>query len=149
MIWISTLHRCMVKVRKYHWSNSLWNIIQHIEAQTKWSPFSNPISPEEIDVFWLKNFLRSHFNNITALIERMAWHETGNKPLVESVMDMITDAYTHHTALRIWWCHQMETVSMLLGLCEGNPPVTGEVFFDLCLNKRLSKQSKRWWFEMS
>ena len=24
-----------------------------------------------------------------------------------------------------WWCHQMETFSALLALCEGNPPVTG------------------------
>ena len=53
----------------------------------------------------------------------------------------------------------METFSALLALCVGNSPVTGEfpsqrpvirsfdVFFDLCLNKRLSKQSRRWWFE--
>ena len=46
------------------------------------------------------------------------------------------------------------------GLCAGNSPVTDEfpiqrpvawsfdVFFDLCLNKRLSKQSWGWWFEM-
>ena len=52
----------------------------------------------------------------------------------------------------------MERFSALLALCEGNPPVTGEfpsqmpvtwsfdVFIDLCLNKRLSKQSRRWWF---
>ena len=58
-----------------------------------------------------------------------------------------------------WWRHQMETFSALLVLCEGNSPVTGEfpsqrpvmwsfdVFFDLRLNKRLSKQSRRWWFE--
>ena len=50
--------------------------------------------------------------------------------------------------------------SMLLTLCEGNSPVTGEfptqrpvtwsfdVFFDLCLNKRLSKQSRCWRFQM-
>ena len=50
--------------------------------------------------------------------------------------------------------------SMLLTLCVGNSPVTGEfpsqrpvtrsfdVFFDLRLNKRLSKQSWGWWFEM-
>ena len=25
-----------------------------------------------------------------------------------------------------WWCHQMETFSMLLALCVGNSPVTGE-----------------------
>ena len=46
----------------------------------------------------------------------------------------------------------METFSALLALCAGNSPVTGEfplqrpvtrsfdVFFDLCLNKWLSKQ---------
>ena len=54
---------------------------------------------------------------------------------------------------------QMETFSALLALCEGNPPVTVEfpsqrpvmrrfdVFFDLRLNKQLSKQSRRLWFE--
>ena len=60
---------------------------------------------------------------------------------------------------RPWWRHQMETFSALLGLCAGNSLVTGEfpsqkpvtrsfdVFFDLGLNKRLSKQSRRWYFE--
>ena len=55
-----------------------------------------------------------------------------------------------------WWRHQMETFSMLLDLCAGNSPVTGEfpaqrpvtqsfeVFFDLHLNKQLSKQSWGW-----
>ena len=55
-----------------------------------------------------------------------------------------------------WWRHQMETFSALLALCAGNSPVTGEfpaqspvtrsfdVFFDLRLNKRLSR-SKQWW----
>ena len=47
----------------------------------------------------------------------------------------------------------------VLAICTENSPVTGEfpaqrpvmrsldVFFDLCLNKRLSKQSWGWWFE--
>ena len=51
------------------------------------------------------------------------------------------------------------TFSTLLAICVGNSPVTGEflaqrpvtrsfdVFFDLRLNKRLSKQSWGWWFE--
>ena len=55
--------------------------------------------------------------------------------------------------------HQMDTFSVLLVLCAGNSPVNGEfpsqspvtrsfdVFFDLGLNKRLSKQSRRRWFE--
>ena len=58
-----------------------------------------------------------------------------------------------------WWCNQMETFSVLLALCVGNSPVTCEflsrrpvtqsfdVFLDLRLNKRLSKQSWIWWFE--
>ena len=59
-----------------------------------------------------------------------------------------------------WWRHQMETFSALLSICAGNSLVPGEfptqrpvtlsfdVVFDLCLNKRLSKQSWGWWFEM-
>ena len=47
-----------------------------------------------------------------------------------------------------WWCHQMETCSVLLALCAGNSPVTVtrsfDVLFDLRLNKRLSKQSWSW-----
>ena len=54
-----------------------------------------------------------------------------------------------------WWRHRMETFSTLLAIL----PVTGEfpaqrpvtrsfdVFFDLRLSKRLSKQSWGWWFE--
>ena len=58
-----------------------------------------------------------------------------------------------------WWRHQMEKFSALLALCVGNSPAIGEFpaqrpvtlsfdfFFELCLNKRLSKQSWGWWFE--
>ena len=58
-----------------------------------------------------------------------------------------------------WWRHQMETFPALLALCAGNSPVpvnsphkrpvtwSFDVFFDLCLNKRLSKQPWGWWFE--
>ena len=54
----------------------------------------------------------------------------------------------------------MQTFSALLDICAGNSPVTGEfpaqrpvmrsfdVFFDMRLNKQLSKQSWGWWFEM-
>ena len=58
-----------------------------------------------------------------------------------------------------WRRHQRETFSALLALCAGNSPVTGDfpaqrpvtrsfdVFVDLRLNKRLSKQWSGWWFE--
>ena len=57
------------------------------------------------------------------------------------------------------WRHQIESFSALLALCVVIPLANGEfpsqrpvtrsfaVFFDLRLSKRLSKQSRRWWFE--
>ena len=70
----------------------------------------------------------------------------------------------HYTCLyqtvdNSWRRHQMEPFSALLAICAGNSPVTGEfsaqrpvtrsfdAFFDLRLNKRLSKQSWGWGFE--
>ena len=59
----------------------------------------------------------------------------------------------------LWWYNQMETVSALLALCAGNSMIIGEfpsqrpstrsfgVFFDLRLDKRLSKQSRCRTFE--
>ena len=58
-----------------------------------------------------------------------------------------------------WGRHQMETFSAFLALCAGNSSVTGkfatqrpvtrsfDVFFDLPVNKTLSKQSWGGWFE--
>ena len=54
-----------------------------------------------------------------------------------------------------WWRHQMETISALMTFCAGNSPVPSQrpvtrgfdVFFDLRLNKCLSKQSWCCWFE--
>ena len=73
-----------------------------------------------------------------------------------SIFKWVTKTWLHLTAR---WHHQMETFSALLALCAGNSLVTGEfpsqrpvtrsfdVFFDLCLNKRFSKQSWGRWFE--
>ena len=58
-----------------------------------------------------------------------------------------------------WWRHKMETFSTLLAICPGNSSLTSEfpaqtqvtrnfnVFFDLRLNKQLSKHLWGWWFE--
>ena len=73
--------------------------------------------------------------------------------------DLLTPADGQRYPEYAWWRHQIETFSALLALCAGNSPTTGEfpsrgpvtwsfdVFFDLRLNKRLSKQSWGWWFE--
>ena len=60
----------------------------------------------------------------------------------------------------IWWRHLMETFSALLAICAGTSrslvksphterPVTRsfDAFFELRLNKRLSKESRGCWFE--
>ena len=102
------------------------------------------------------------------------WRNWGNR-LQQNIpqVKMLNEAYqndyftgclplfgSHFTPTYAWWRHQMETFSMLLAICAGNSPVPGEfsaqrpvtrsfgVFFDLRFNKRLSKQSWGWWFEM-
>ena len=71
---------------------------------------------------------------------------------------VVADHYCK-THCNSWWRHQMELFSTLLALCAGNSLVTGEfpsqrpvtrsfnVFFNLRLNKRESKQSLGWWFD--
>ena len=71
---------------------------------------------------------------------------------------IIGKLYTQVSCLS-WLRHQMEIFSTLLALCAANSPVSGEflaqgpvtrifdVFFDLRLNKQLSKQWWGSWFE--
>ena len=86
----------------------------------------------------------------------------------------ISPSPTELHLLYTWRSHQMETFSALLAICAGNSPGTFsallaicagnspvpgdfpaqrpmtwsfDVFFDLRLKKRLSKQSWGWWFE--
>ena len=75
----------------------------------------------------------------------------------QQLVEMVRDRSPH--IVNTCWRHQMETFSALLAICAGNSPVPGEshtqrpvtrsfdVFLDLRLNKRLSKQSWGWWFE--
>ena len=71
----------------------------------------------------------------------------------------MTKRYGYLFGVTSWWRHQMETFSALLAICAGQAPAPGafpsqrpvprsfDIFFDLRLNKRLSKQSWGWWFE--
>ena len=79
--------------------------------------------------------------------------------LIDEMVPLIIKHCLYQKLTQPWWRHEMETFSALLTLCAGNSPATGEfpsqrpvtwsfdVFLDLRLNKRLSKQSWCWWFE--
>ena len=109
-----------------------------------------------------------NINNVLSLV--MAWRRTHDLPLSEPMTTkfMAYDVTRHiicwmrYLGLFLplsWWRHQTETFSALLAICAGNSPVPGEfsaqrpvtrsfdAFFDLYLNKWLSKQSWGWWFE--
>ena len=87
---------------------------------------------------------------------RYDWRHEGN-PTHKHALAVTSIKWRHNS----WWRHQMETFSALLVICAGNSPVSGEfpaqrsvtrsfdVFFDLRLNKRLSKQSWGRRFETS
>ena len=91
--------------------------------------------------------------NYTHIIRVTLWNDCHQK-IHTGIYSNIWIDYTIYFELYLaWWRHQMETFSALLALCAGNSPVTGEfpaqrpvtqgfgVYFDLWLNKRLSKQS--------
>ena len=94
---------------------------------------------------------------------RIMGYQLNNNVFVLSVDDVWTwvhiSSALNTSVYFTWWRHQIEIFSALLALCAGNSPVSGEfpaqrpvtrsfdVFFDLRLNKRLSKQSWGWWFE--
>ena len=96
------------------------------------------------------------------------WFETLLRPLwrqwnVIGVGDQVQ--FSHEAMTGLWSISHIIMTSSngnifrVTALCAGNLPVTGEfpsqslvtrsfdVFYDLCLNKRLSKQSWGWWFE--
>ena len=58
-------------------------------------------------------------------------------------------AFMHGDAYAYQGLHDnvMETFSVLLAICAGNSPVSFDVFLDLRVNKRLSKQFWGWRFE--
>ena len=86
-------------------------------------------------------------------------HKSHGSQIVDraTVSSTACSGWQQRKYLSSWWRHQMEIFSALLVICAGNSPVPGEfpapvtwsfeVFFDLRLNNRFSKQSWGWWFE--
>ena len=85
------------------------------------------------------------------------WVMTSHNNGIVLILEYLISEISLHGCGRhlAWWRHQMETFSALLALCAGNSPVNSphkgqwrgalDVFFDVRLNKRLSKQSWGWW----
>ena len=111
-------------------------------------------------------YIYIHSHSICFMIKINQGTDRTNQPNANCIIDYSIGYIIHHwwnnnepDNFISWWRHQMETFSASLALCAGNSPVTGEfpaqrpvtrsfdVFFVLHLNKQLSKQSRRWWFE--
>ena len=101
-----------------------------------------------------------------ARISSVSWNDTCNKITTDLSFWMRLHNRTVPLADLVEKCmnrcidHMMTSsngnFSALLAICDGNSPVPGtqrpvtrsfDIFFDLRLNKRLSKQSWGWWFE--
>ena len=85
------------------------------------------------------------------------WNRTHHSWVISRVSGEVGNQCPHYWSA--WRRHQVETFSALLAICAGNSPVTCKfpsqrtvrrsfgVFFDLRVNKWLSKQSWGWWSE--
>ena len=134
----------------------LWSkpIIWHRSLSVDWCVYVRAVTRWTIES--IQTTLPNHLSTISCF--QIPWSDT--RLCVMYKMDYFREHcsmwYRYSDS---WWRHQMETFFALLVICAGNSPVTGEfptqrpvtrsfdVFFDLRLNERLSKQSWGWWFE--
>ena len=100
----------------------------------------------------------SHFGHIVALTDLTWINYLHSSVLLWWHNDIPSNLWykTHQIKNKTWWRHQMETFSVLLAFVREIHrwiPLTKAsdaelwFFFDLRLDKRLSKQSWGWWFE--
>ena len=109
------------------------------------------------NVFPSTDFMGNRELATPVCISAPAWPLSAKKPMAQIVKGVNHNKYPFNGDS--WWRHQMETFCALLAICAGISPVTCEfpaqrpvtqsfdVFIDLRLNKRLSKQWWGWWFE--
>ena len=110
---------------------------------------------------WISYAIQNWVCDYLSMLGLQLIHVSKNGPLGDNISVSVCISTRNTGCVRgaPRWRHQMKTFSALLALCEGNPLVTGgfpsqrpvtrsfDVFFHLRLNKRLSKQSRRRWFE--
>ena len=74
-------------------------VLIHIEAETRWPPFSYAFSWMKMFQFSITISPRGPIDNIRAVVQIMAWRLFGAKPLPEPMMFWITDAYMPNPAV--------------------------------------------------
>ena len=84
----------------------MWDIVTHlhIEAETKWPPFSRRLFQVHFlnENIWilikisLKFVPKGPIYNNPALVQVMAWCQTGNKPLPDQILTQFTETYIQH-----------------------------------------------------
>ena len=145
---------CVLVLELTYVSNALWYMPPVIIARyTLW--MKNPSSMQLTEFVYLHRAVKIGQNTVKInSITDIATHSqptyfVWNKYHIENCK----------MVARTWWPHQMKIISALLAICVGNSPVPGEfpaqrpvmrsfdVFFDLRLNKWLSKQWWGWWSE--
>ena len=154
-------HCCCAQTRC--WTNSQLDLRPNKRLNKHWWGwwFETPSCP-----LWR----RCNDNRCLMWVNLLSYHTTVCIPMVgsgwyaepttvKSPMGSLHNGLVMWNSDYTWWRLQMEAFFALLVLCVGTPhatcgipsqrPVTRsfDVFFDLRVNKRLSKQSRRRWFE--
>ena len=81
---------------------------EHIEAESKWTPFCRQYLQMHFlnENVWISSTISQRFvskgliNNILALVQIMAWHRLGDKPLYEPVIvRLLTHIFRHSASM--------------------------------------------------
>ena len=134
-------------------------LLNHLFRRTSEKTHKRASNAEDVSTWWRHHATDLFLKNNIFTNDSIATFAQSKKFLTFVNFHQITFYFTCHIQmlpsklLYSWWRHQMEAFLALLSICTGNSPVTGEfsaqrpvkrsfdVFFDLLLNKWLSKQS--------
>ena len=138
-------------------ANKMASDAENVSIMIAWTTGTVPQTVRDYEVS-----LQTIYNRLYFVVEGHSHTLTCTRATLTVMPNTVRpDGYSSRESLQTdtWWRHQMETYLALLALCAGNSLVTGEftsqrpvtwrfdVFFALCLNKRLSKQSWSLWFD--
>ena len=63
---------------------------------------------------WIKFVPQGPINNIPGLVQIMAWRLTGDKPLSETILALVGDAYMRHSASMSWFISPWEICMIVI-----------------------------------